>query len=138
MEISAVHADTFVRFVDGLEEALVGDALSTDEQAAQAFLSRSHFDRVIRAVGGEAPGAFRRRVLLERAAYQLATSDRTILEIALEAGYSSHEAFVRAFRRAYQVNPSDWRSAPRQFAWRHPTTSISTHPAACGCRPARR
>ena len=127
MEISTVHADTFVRFVDGLEDALVGNTLSTDEQASRAFLSRSHFDRVIRAVAGEAPGAFRRRVLLERSAYQLATADRTILEIALDAGYSSHEAFVRAFRRAYGVNPSDWRSAPRQI--RLPTPNdVHFHP----------
>jgi AraC-like DNA-binding protein len=115
MTLSSLHADTFHGFVDGLVQALGGDALSTDERAARAFLSRSHFDRVIRAVAGETPGAFRRRVLLERAAYRLATSVDGILEIALEAGYSSHEAFVRAFRRAYGVNPSDWRQAPRQI-----------------------
>ena len=115
MTLSSLHADTFHGFVDGLAQALGGDALNADERAARAFLSRSHFDRVIRAVAGETPGAFRRRVLLERAAYRLATSADGILEIALEAGYSSHEAFVRAFRRAYGVNPSDWRQAPRQI-----------------------
>jgi AraC family transcriptional regulator len=127
MEISTVHADTFVRFVDGVAEALTGDALSADEHAARAFMSRSHFDRVIRAVAGETPGAFRRRLLLERAAYRLATDGQDILAIALEAGYSSHEAFDRAFRRAYGVNPSKWRSAPRQI--RLPTPNdVHFHP----------
>lgn len=127
MEISRAQSDTFVRFVDGLAEALAGDALSADEHAARAFMSRSHFDRVIRAVAGEPPVAFRRRLLLERAAYRLAIDDEGILEVALEAGYSSHEAFVRAFRRAYGVNPSKWRSAPRQI--RLPTPNdVHFHP----------
>jgi AraC-like DNA-binding protein len=127
MEISTAQTDTFHGFVDGLAEALGGDTLSTDEHAARSFLSRSHFDRVIRAVSGEPPAAFSRRVLLERAAYRLATSEDGILDIALEAGYSSHEAFVRAFRRAYGVNPSDWRRSPRQI--RLPTPNdVHFHP----------
>jgi AraC-like DNA-binding protein len=127
MEISTAQVDTFHRFVDSLGAALTGDALSADELAARLFLSRSHFDRVIRAVSGEPPAAFSRRVLLERAAYHLATADRSILEIALDAGYSSHEAFVRAFRRAYGVNPSDWRRSPRQI--RLPTPNdVHFHP----------
>lgn len=127
MEISAAATDTFVGFVDGLTEALDTDGLSIDDAASRAYLSRSHFDRVIRAVAGEPPVAFRRRVLLERAAYRLATSSDTILEIALECGYSSHEAFVRAFRRAYGVNPSDWRDSPRQI--RLPTpNNVHFHP----------
>jgi len=127
MALSTAQSDTFIRFVDGLAEALAGDALSADEHAARAFMSRSHFDRVIRAVAGEPPAAFRRRLLLERAAYRLAIAGDDILEIALEAGYSSHEAFVRAFRRAYGVNPSEWRSAPRQI--RLPTPNdVHFHP----------
>ena len=39
--------------------------------AGRVHLSRFHFDRVIGAVAGESPFAFRRRVLLERAAYRL-------------------------------------------------------------------
>lgn len=127
MEISGAHADTFVRFVDGLAEALTGDALRADEHAERVFLSRSHFDRVIRATAGETPGAFRRRLLLERAAFQLATGDAGILDVALDAGYSSNEAFGRAFRRAYGVNPSRWRRTPRQF--RLPTpNNVHFHP----------
>jgi len=127
MEISTAATDTFIGFVNGLTQALSTQTLSVDEAAARAFLSRSHFDRVIRAVAGEPPVAFKRRVLLERAAYQLATTGTGILDIALDAGYSSHEAFVRAFRRAYGVNPSEWRESPRQI--RLPTPNdVHFHP----------
>jgi len=84
-----------------------------DELAAQMFLSRAHLDRLVSAVGGEAPGRFRRRILLERAAYRLLTSDAGVLEVAVEAGYSSHEAFTRAFGRAYGAAPSVWRYRPQ-------------------------
>src|SRR3954452_13877836 len=127
MQTTALPTDTFVAFVDALSNELEADLLSTGEHAARAYLSRSHFDRVIRAVAGEPPASFRRRILLERAAYRLTTSQDGILEIALEAGYSSHEAFVRAFRRAYGVNPSEWRESPRQI--RLPTPNdVHFHP----------
>lgn len=125
--MSTQSYDTFAGFVEAVARNLDGDPLRGSGLAAQAFLSRTQFDRVIRASAGEPPASFQRRVLLERAAYQLATSTSGILEIALEAGYSSHEAFVRAFRRAYGVNPSDWRASPRQI--RLPTPNdVHFHP----------
>jgi AraC family transcriptional regulator len=127
MQRTGTHADTFVHFVDDLAQVLGDETLTADEHAARGLLSRSHFDRVIRATAGEPPGAFRRRLRLERAAYQLMTGDSGILDIALDAGYASHEAFDRAFRRAYGVTPSRWRNAPRQF--RLPTPNdVHFHP----------
>lgn len=106
-------ADTFGRFVDLVAEALDGaGTMDAAELAARAHLSRSHFDRLVSAVAGETPGAFRRRVLLERSAYRLVSSQRGILDIAVEAGYGSHEAFTRSFARAYGVPPSRWRRHP--------------------------
>ena len=43
------------------------------------YLSRSHFDRVTSATAGEDPAAFRRRILMERAAFRLATRQITDL-----------------------------------------------------------
>jgi AraC family transcriptional regulator len=107
--------DTFASFVDVLGSHLDDHQVTGAELAARAHLSRFHFDRVIGAVAGETPARFRRRVLLERGAYRLVTSDMTVLDIAVEAGYSSHEAFTRAFQRAYGAPPSAWRAAPRRF-----------------------
>jgi AraC family transcriptional regulator len=104
--------DTFVGFVDTLAGRLDDHEARGEDLAAQAYLSRFHFDRLVRAAAGETPGRFRRRVLLERAAYRLVVTDRGVLDIAVEAGYSSNEAFTRAFQRAYGVAPSVWRSAP--------------------------
>jgi hypothetical protein len=67
---------------------------------------------MIRSVAGEPPQALRRRVLLERAAYRIITTGAPLLDIAVEAGYSSHEAFTRAFARAYDASPREWRKRP--------------------------
>jgi AraC family transcriptional regulator len=107
--------DTFARFVDVLADTLDDPRLSGDELASRAHLSRFHFDRLVAAAAGEPPAALRRRILLERAAYQLITTDQDVLQVALGAGYSSHEAFTRAFARAYGRSPSDWRRRPTSF-----------------------
>jgi len=107
-------ADTFVAFVDVLAEALDDQETTGDALAARLCLSRFHFDRVIASVAGEPPAAFRRRILLERAAYRLVTTDRTVLDVAVEAGYGSHEAFTRSFARAYGTRPTQWRRRPTQ------------------------
>jgi AraC family transcriptional regulator len=53
-----------------------------------------------------------RRLLLERAAHRLLTSDDQVVDIAFEAGFGSHEAFTRAFPREYGAAPSRWRQHP--------------------------
>jgi len=111
----SVSTDTFARFVNLLADTLDDHQAAGDALAARLHMSRFHFDRLVSAAGGEPPGALRRRVLLERAAYQLITSDREVLEIAMDAGYSSNEAFTRAFARHYGAPPSRWRRHPAQF-----------------------
>ncbi len=49
---------------------------------------------------------------MERAAYRLLTDDANILDIAVEAGYSSHEAFTRAFQRDFGRGPAAWHALP--------------------------
>jgi AraC-like DNA-binding protein len=73
--------------------------------ARQAHFSRDHFDRVLAAATGETPTGLRRRLLLERAAWQLGHG-ATTADAASAAGYGSTAAFSRAFARAHGVPPS--------------------------------
>jgi len=104
-----VQTDTFRRFVDVLAESL-DDAPAPADLAARLHLSRFHVDRLVRSAAGETPAALRRRVLLERAAHRLMTTDDEVLAVALDAGFDSHEGFTRAFGRAFGVPPSRWRT----------------------------
>ena len=51
----------------------------------------------------------RRRLLLERAAWQLSRTQLSVTDISLNANYRSLEAFARAFRKAFRVSPSLYR-----------------------------
>ncbi len=129
--------DTFTAFVDVLADALDEHDISSKELAGRVHLSRFHLDRVIAATAGEPPGAFRRRVLLERAAFRLVTTNRTVLDVAIEAGYGSHEAFTRAFSRAYGSGPAKWRRHPTRIQLDAPS-DVHFHPPGGLRLPARR
>lgn len=107
--------DTFARFLDAVAETLGEPGVSGDALARRLHLSRYHLDRLVSAAAGEPPAALRRRLLLERAAHRLLTSEDEVMEVALDSGYSSHEAFTRAFRRAYGDAPTAWRRRTSQF-----------------------
>ena len=93
--------------------ALVANSLDTQARtqdwARQNYQSRTQFHRLFRTVVEESPAAMRRRLLLERAAYQLAHTAVSVTEIALDANYNSLEAFTRAFRIAFRISPSIYR-----------------------------
>jgi AraC-like DNA-binding protein/uncharacterized damage-inducible protein DinB len=82
---------------------------TTEELSRQSYQSRTQFHRLFRALVEETPAAMRRRLLLERAAYQLRDSSASVTEIAFDANYNSLEAFTRAFRKAFHVSPSLYR-----------------------------
>lgn len=96
--------DLLRTLIDVLVES-VDDPARGEELAQRAHFSRFHFDRLVRAATGETPAAFRRRLLLERAAHELAQGE-SVAGVAFQAGYTSGEAFSRAFRRAYGVPPT--------------------------------
>jgi AraC family transcriptional regulator len=77
--------------------------------ARRAYRSRTQFYRLFQALIEENPGTMRRRLLLERAVWQLGRTRRSVTDIALDADYGSLEAFTRAFRKAFQVSPSLYR-----------------------------
>src|ERR1700740_48616 len=93
--------------------AIVANSLDTQARtqdlARQAYQSRTQFHRLFRTVVEETPGAMRRRLLLERAAYQLAHTGMSVTDVALDANYGSLEAFTRAFRKAFRTSPSLYR-----------------------------
>lgn len=83
--------------------------LSLAALAASSGLSESTLKRRIEATTGETPRQHVERLRLERAAAQLQLRDSTILEIALDNGFASHEVFTRAFTRHFGLSPSEWR-----------------------------
>lgn len=110
-----------------LDGAGEGRSLSLDAMADAAASSPFHFSRLLSEATGEPPVAMRRRVLLERAAWQL-RGGTSVTEAAFAAGYGSVEGFRRAFRRAFGHVPGDdptayWLPAPNGIHF-HPPAAV--------------
>jgi len=73
-------------------------------------LSRSHFSRTFRKLVNESVSHFAGRISLERAAFILRHTRRSVAEVAGEAGYGSSEAFCRSFKSAFGVSPGSFRT----------------------------
>lgn len=93
--------------------------------AETASLSPFHFHRVYRAIAGETVQETLRRVRMMRAGYQLRLDQRSVTDIALDAGYESSEGFARAFRQSFGIAPSLYRRtmAPPPYG----PTNINIH-----------
>jgi len=105
-------ADRLRDLIDLVVSSLDDPDTSGEALARRASFSRDHLDRLLAAATGESPVALRRRLLLERAAWQLRTGVATASEAAAAAGYGSLAAFSRAFARAYGTPPSSFAGAP--------------------------
>ncbi len=83
--------------------------LKLTQLAECAGLSPCHFVRVFQGLVGETPSAYRTRQRLTDAAWTLRTGGKRILDVALDCGFSSQEAFHRAFCRQYGTPPAAYR-----------------------------
>lgn len=92
-------------------------ALDLDELAKLASFSTYHFHRVFRGMVGEPVMQHVRRLRLERAAYQLKNTDRSVTQIAFDGGYETHEAFTRAFSSTFGEPPSQFRKTHRRVPY---------------------
>ncbi len=114
-----MHTETRIEYIATIREMVEELQNNLDnppgfrELAERAYLSPYHFHRVFRAMVGESPAEFVRRLRLERAAYQIRRTKDSITEIAFGAGYATHEAFTKAFQAAFSVNPSGFRKGSR-------------------------
>ena len=64
---------------------------------------------------GESPLKFSRRVRLQRAAASLLVTQKSVLEVALDAGFGSPEGFSRAFRAMFSMSPRQFREQRSAF-----------------------
>lgn len=105
-EVATTRSDAIRKFIrDHLDEPLERERL-----ARVAGLSVPHLHRVFKAEAGESLATYVRRVRLERAGRKLRHGAVDITEVALAAGYHTHAAFGKAFKKQFGVAPSEFRS----------------------------
>ncbi len=88
------------------------DAVSLTHLAQKLGYSEYYVSKKFREISGMTFRDYLRFRRLAFALKEIRDTDRGILDIALDFGFSSHEAFTRAFKEAYGVTPSEYREHP--------------------------
>lgn len=86
------------------------NGISVEEVARNAGFSIDYFNRIFLSHTGFTVTAYINYIRLKQAAYLLRTTDKSVLDIALEIGYDSHEGFTKAFKKKYGITPSEYRA----------------------------
>jgi AraC family transcriptional regulator len=90
------------------------EELSLEVMSDVAAFPKYHFHRVFSVYTGMTVTKFIQLSRLKRASYRLAfEDDKRVIDIALEAGFESPEAFSRAFKRTFDQSPSEFRAEPK-------------------------
>lgn len=107
--------------VDEIDRCIMAhndDALTLRSLSAKLGYSEYHATRKFREISGMSFRDYLRRRKLAFALKEVRDSERGILDIALDYGFSSHEAFTRAFRGLYGIAPGEYRRNPRPVVLR--------------------
>lgn len=107
--------------VDEMDECIKchhDKALTLRKLSEKLGYSEFYTTRKFREISGLRLRDYLRRRRLAFALKEVRDSERSLLDIALDYGFSSHEAFTRAFKDAFGVTPSAYRKDPRPVALR--------------------
>lgn len=88
------------------------EAISIEELATRAGMSRAVFHRKFKQVTTMAPIQFVKSMRLNNAAMKIA-GGKTVNQAALEVGYVSPSQFSREFKRMYGQSPRQWSEAQK-------------------------
>ncbi|GAA1929435.1 AraC family transcriptional regulator [Streptomyces durmitorensis] len=90
-------------------ESHLDQTIDVADLARTAVTSEYHFRRLFSALAGMPLSEYIRRRRLTVAGAEVLAGERTLLEVAVRYGYSSGEAFARAFRGMHGVGPGEAR-----------------------------
>ncbi|WP_438445720.1 AraC family transcriptional regulator [Gorillibacterium sp. sgz5001074] len=92
-----------------IEENLTQE-INYDEAARYARCSEYHFKRMFSFLAGLPLSEYIRRRRLTLAALELQSTNIRIIDLALEYGYQSPDAFTKAFQQFHGISPSEAKS----------------------------
>nr|WP_231955052.1 GyrI-like domain-containing protein [Legionella pneumophila] len=97
------------------------EELSLESLSEIFCISKFHFHRLFTAFTGLSLQQYIKWLRLKRAAHQLIVEkDQSVINIAINAGFESHEAFSRAFKKACGFSPSQFRQGFGRSYWEQP------------------
>lgn len=92
-------------------EKHLNEPIGLSDVSRETGYSYYHMTRLFSSVLGESVGRYINRRRLYNASKQLIHSNRRVIDIALDCGFETPEAFSRAFKAAFGSSPVDYRKA---------------------------
>ena len=107
-----MHAwEAVQKTLDHIEEH-IGAEVSIEELAQIASLSPFYYQRLFTRLVKKPVREYIKMRQLARACNTLRDKENRILDVALQYGFGSHEAFTRAFKDTYGITPAQYRDKP--------------------------
>ena len=122
--MAPVHAARHLLRAKDLADRRYADPLDVQALAREAKLSPAHFSREFRRTFGEPPHRYLLSRRLERAAFLLRNTDRSVAEICMAVGLTSVGSFTTSFGKAFGKSPLAYRAA-------HPPAARHVHVPMC-------
>ncbi|MDE5989746.1 MAG: substrate-binding domain-containing protein [Duncaniella sp.] len=106
---SDIENEFYARFLEIVSAEMGNPELNVDQLASKMGLGRSQFYRKIKALTNYTPVELLRNLRLKRSRELLATTQKTISEIAYEVGFSAPAYFTRCYKESFGETPSELR-----------------------------
>ncbi len=104
------NTELILNAVNYAKQNATDNGITVETVAKNAGFSIDYFSRIFLAHTGFTVNAYIGYIRLKQGAFLLRTTDKSILDIALEIGYDSHEGFTKAFKKYYNITPSEYRT----------------------------
>jgi AraC family transcriptional regulator len=113
--------DSIRRMNEALEyiENNLSGQIDISKAAKIALCSEYHFQRMFSFLAGISLAEYIRRRRLSQAAFEIVSSSRKVIDLAIQYGYSSPDSFSRAFQSMHGASPSQVRRS-RQLLKAYP------------------
>jgi len=96
------------QITDWMTEHMAED-FNLDQLAAQAGLSKFHFHRLFKSAVGVAPARYHINLRMDESKRLLRETKESVVEVAMDVGYTNPSHFAQLFRRETGLSPSDYR-----------------------------
>lgn len=87
----------------------LSEGIDYKELARIALTSKTYFKRLFSFLSGTPLSEYIRNRRLTQAAFELTTSEIKVIDLALKYGYTSPDAFTKAFHQFHKVTPTSVR-----------------------------
>ncbi|PAW78332.1 MAG: AraC family transcriptional regulator [Verrucomicrobia bacterium Tous-C9LFEB] len=98
-----------LRHVTAWMEEHVAEDFNLARLAAQAGISKFHFHRLFKSALGVSPSHYQINLRMNAARQMLRETKKSIIDIAMDVGYTNPSHFARLFQRETGLSPSDYR-----------------------------